>query len=366
MLSSAIYYDPGNEKFETTIEEDKELLSIYKEYELLDSDSETMTNKSPWIIRYKFDKEKMMDKGIQMADINMKLMDYDIDKIKYIFTDDNSDNLIGRLSLEINDTESEADKEYNDQTNIIEIVKNINEDILENIYIKGIKNISNVIISEKNEQKINGEKSTLITKDNYDIIDENIYYLETDGSNLLDILNNQYVDIINTSSNDITEIYSVFGIEAARNSLYNEILEVIDHAGEYINSRHIEILCDVMTSKGILTPINRQGIKRGDVGPLAKSSFEDTTDQLIKSSIFSEKDTLRGVSSNIMMGQTIKSGTGLCDIHLDEKYLLELHKDILDSENFQYSEEIDENNIDEYMVDDDPDCGDSSFKTSIE
>ena len=73
-----------------------------------------------------------------------------------------------------------------------------------------------------------------------------------------------------------------------------------------------------MTCKGTLTSINRQGIKRGDVGPLAKASFENTTDQLIKAGIFSEKDTLKGVSSNIMMGQRIKSGTGMCEVYLDE------------------------------------------------
>ena len=31
-----------------------------------------------------------------------------------------------------------------------------------------------------------------------------------------------------------------------------EINEVADHAGEYINPRHIELLCDVMTSTGEL------------------------------------------------------------------------------------------------------------------
>ena len=101
-----------------------------------------------------------------------------------------------------------------------------------------------------------------------------------------------------------------------------EIIEVVEHAGEYINIRHIELLCDSMTCKGELTSINRQGINRGDIGPLAKCSFEDTTEQLIKSGIFSEKDNLTGVSSNIMMGQTIKSGTGVCNILLDEDYLL--------------------------------------------
>tara|TARA_Y100000768_G_scaffold386546_2_gene375227 strand:- start:2232 stop:2606 length:375 start_codon:yes stop_codon:yes gene_type:complete len=78
-----------------------------------------------------------------------------------------------------------------------------------------------------------------------------------------------------------------------------------------------------MTNKGYLTAINRQGINRGDTGPLAKCSFEDTTDQLIKAGIFGDKDKLNGVSSNIMMGQTIKAGTGMCDILLDEQKLME-------------------------------------------
>ena len=56
---------------------------------------------------------------------------------------------------------------------------------------------------------------------------------------------------------------------------------------------------------------------------MAKCSFEDTTDQLIKAGIFGDKDKLNGVSSNIMMGQTIKAGTGMCDILLDEQKLIE-------------------------------------------
>ena len=91
--------------------------------------------------------------------------------------------------------------------------------------------------------------------------------------------------------------------------LIEEITSVMSDAS-YINNRHIHLLCDIMTNKGYLTSINRQGINRGDIGPLAKCSFEDTTDQLIKASIFGEKDKLNGVSSNIMMGQVINAGTG--------------------------------------------------------
>ena len=51
-------------------------------------------------------------------------------------------------------------------------------------------------------------------------------------------------------------------------------------------------------------------------------AFEDTTDQLIKAGIFGEKDRLNGVSSNIMMGQVINAGTGMCDILLDEEKMI--------------------------------------------
>ena len=267
---------------------------------------------SPWIIRIIFDKNIMMEKSIIMEDVYMKLMEYDVERIVFTYTDDNSKNLIGRISLRI-DNEDKVNGIQN-QTDIISIIKNINEDILNNIVIKGIKNISDIVISEI----IESEKD----KVNYEYINQSKNILETDGVNLISLINNENIDFIKTVSNDIIEIYDLFGIEAARCILMEEVIDVVDHAGEYINSRHIELLCDSMTSKGELTSINRQGINRGDVGPLAKCSFEDTTDQLIKAGIFSEKDNLKGVSSNIMMGQTIKSGTGICSIMMDEEYLL--------------------------------------------
>ena len=173
-------------------------------------------------------------------------------------------------------------------------------------------------------------------------------------------MGSEYIDPYHTYSNDIIEIYETLGIEAGRNILIEEMIEVIEHAGEYINLRHIELLCDTMTSKGELISINRQGINRGDVGPLAKCSFEDTTDQLIKAGIFSEKDNLTGVSSNIMMGQQIKSGTGLCDIYMDE----ELLSSVLVTEDDIYEDETDINKL--LTIEEEGDCMDEDFKFSFE
>ena len=41
-----------------------------------------------------------------------------------------------------------------DQSDIINIFKNINEDMMNNIVIKGIKNITDIIISENKEIKL--------------------------------------------------------------------------------------------------------------------------------------------------------------------------------------------------------------------
>ena len=296
-----------------------------------------------------------------MEDIYLAINTYDINnKYKFIYSDENSKIIIGRISIK-EFQQVKPDKLMNglyDQTDIISIFKDMKQDLLDNVVIKGIRNITNIVMSEETIDK-------LVDKE---IVSEKRWILETDGTNLLDIFTSKYVDSYNTTTNDIIEIYETLGIEAARTKLIEEIRGVVEYEGSYINIRHIELLCDIMTSTGILLSINRQGINRGDSGPLAKCSFEDTTDQLIKSSLFGEIDKLLGVSSNIMMGQKIKAGTNNCELLFDEnKYIEEISKisDVPENINIM-NQDIDS------MFEDDKDeetyeyCNDDDFKFSIE
>jgi len=354
-----IFYDPKNVSYETDIEEDKGMLELYKEFlTMKNGEDYDYGEVCPWIIRFTFNKELMMENGIVMEDIYLSLMNYDIENINFVYSDDNSKELIGRISINT-DIKGNVDTMLNglsDQTDIISVFRNIQEDILENVVIKGIKGITNIVM---------GEKTVYQRKEN-EIVSEKVWILQTDGINLLDVFNSQYVDFTNTFSNDIIEIYEILGIEAARNLLIEEITSVMSDAS-YINNRHIDLLCDIMTNKGYLTAINRQGINRGDTGPLAKCSFEDTTDQLIKAGVFGEKDKLNGVSSNIMMGQTIKAGTGMCDILLDEEKLIEEMQNIsLTKDDFI---NVTDTNIDNLLKDDsdeeeDDFCSEENFELS--
>jgi DNA-directed RNA polymerase beta' subunit len=152
------------------------------------------------------------------------------------------------------------------------------------------------------------------------------WVLDTDGTNLIELLANPNIDSTRTISNDIREIYDTLGIEAARNALYKELVAVTNEGS--MNYRHMSLLIDTMTYKGQLMSIDRHGINRGDIGPLAKSSFEETTDMLINASIFAEYDKVNGVSANVMLGQQPPCGTGDSKILIDEEYMIELLNDI--------------------------------------
>ena len=185
----------------------------------------------------------------------------------------------------------------------------------EKIIIKGITDINSVSMFLNKENFVYKNKA-------YEQKDE--WVLDTSGINLMEVLRYPGVDANRTISNDIYEVYEMFGIEAAKRVLMKEIKEVIKGGGSYVNYRHLSLLVDTMTNRGYLMSIDRFGINRGNIGPLAKCSFEETTDQLFKASIFGELDKLNGVSSNIMMGQIPKCGTGESDILIDETKLLNI------------------------------------------
>ena len=128
IISSSIYYDPKNDIDDTVIEEDKELLKIYKEFSELEMDESQDYVNSPWIIRIVFDKNIMMEKSIIMEDVYMKLMDYDIDRLSFTYTDDNSKNLIGRISLKV-DKEDKKNGIQN-QSDIISVISGVDPETI--------------------------------------------------------------------------------------------------------------------------------------------------------------------------------------------------------------------------------------------
>lgn len=68
---------------------------------------------------------------------------------------------------------------------------------------------------------------------------------------LLSVMGIQGVDGCKTTSNHIIEVGKTLGIEAARKSIIDEIQLTMSSHGMTIDTRHMMLLADLMTSKVI-------------------------------------------------------------------------------------------------------------------
>jgi len=140
---------------------------------------------------------------------------------------------------------------------------------------------------------------------------EDEYVILTAGSNLKEILRLEYVDSERTVTNDINEIASVLGIEAAREAIINEVKKVIDSQGLKVDTRHIMLVADTMCVSGQVKGITRYGVVSEKSSVLARASFETPIKHIIRAAVVGEEDMLTSVIENVMLNQAIPVGTGL-------------------------------------------------------
>ena len=167
-------------------------------------------------------------------------------------------DILNRVGIEEGSAEevSEGNKKDDETTteeDYIYYVKTFMEKILNDIVIRGVKHIQKV-----NLRKIHGYKHYEHETGNYNKKD--IYVLDTIGTNLIDTMALKDIDVTKTFSNDIMEMYSVLGIEAARKCLFNEIIDVMEFDSTYINHHHMHLLCDRMACNEKMVSIFRHGI----------------------------------------------------------------------------------------------------------
>jgi DNA-directed RNA polymerase II subunit RPB1 len=351
--SIEICFDPDD--LNTMIDEDKNTMSQYREFETMIAEclnspvEEEQGEKSKWIIRIIMDPEVMLEKNITMDDVNFTLNNTYKDEISCVYSDYNADKLVFRIRMKniIDNAKSRSQKKAKlnplDQSDQIYILKNFQDTLLNNIVLRGVKNIDKVILRKIKDNLVENA-GTYVKKD--------IWVLDTIGTNMLDVLGLDYIDPNRTYSNDVIEIFQVLGMEAARFALYNELAEVLEFDGAYVNAHHMALLCDRMTFTHKMISIFRHGINNDDIGPIAKASFEETPEMFLKAARHAELDTMRGISANVMCGQEGFYGTAAFQvvldinemINLDEKYKYEYkaNEDIIEESLFSGLEEKEE------------------------
>jgi len=332
--SIKICFDPKERS--SLIEEDGLLMEQYYEFENLmkecnGDDEEDATPKSKWIIRMELDPEILLDKNITTDDIHFAIKNsYHGKDITCIYSDFNMDKLVFRIRMNSsvfakgrNKIKVKGVLDSLDQSDEIYMLKNFQDTLLNNIVLRGINGIANVI-----PRKL----QNMVVKDESKYARKDVWVLDTTGTNLLETLALDFIDNTRTISNDIKEVFDVLGIEAARQIIYNEMNDVMEFSGGvYINYHHVSLLCDRMTCTKDMVSIFRSGILNDDIGPIAKGTFEVHTAVFLDAARHGEFDHMRGVSANVMCGQFGYYGTNAFNVVLDLQEMAALGEAMVDT-----------------------------------
>jgi DNA-directed RNA polymerase beta' subunit len=313
--SVEICFDPDDT--DTKMKQDEALIQQFYEFEKMvgdcngEAEPEAEVQKSKWIIRIEIDAELLLEKNITMDDINFAVKHSHGSEIDCIFSDMNSSNLVFRIRL----NESVFKKKKGvakplDQSDAIYLLKNFQDNLLNNIVLRGVNGITNV-----NPRQL----KNVVVKEDSKYVQKDTWILDTTGSNLIDLFALDFIDYTRTYSNDIREMYDCLGIEAARQNILNEFNEVMEASDAYVNYHHLSILCDRMTVKAELVPMFRSGIMNDDIGPISKGTYEMHTEMFLDASRHGDFDQMRGVSANVMCGQPGYYGTNSFSLLLDLK-----------------------------------------------
>lgn len=162
--------------------------------------------------------------------------------------------------------------------------------------------------------------------------------VHTDGANLRAMqLYGDYINPNRIQTNDIYQVLEVYGVEAARSNIVEELSGVFSSHGIAVDQRHLNLIGDFMTRNGGFTPFNRMGLT-GNVSPFTKMSYgkflfydfmdimlvvgmliymvnAETTVGFLKDAVLDgDWDSLATPSSRLVVGKLGSIGTGSFDV----------------------------------------------------
>jgi DNA-directed RNA polymerase II subunit RPB1 len=308
--SVQICFDPLERS--TFIESDKKWMDTFYAFEDMmkecNEDENESSTRSKWVIRMELDAEALLERNITMDDVHFAIKNVHSD-IQCIYSDYNDEELVFRIRTNADMFKKKKGALQSlDQSDEIYLLRNFQDGLLNHIVLRGVQGIENVL-----PRKL----QNMVAKEDGKYVKKDTWVLDTTGTNMLDVLGTEFIDFHRTYSNDIGEMFDVLGIEAARQTIFNEFSEVMEFSDVNINYHHLSLLCDRMTVTKGMVAIFRSGLHNDNIGPIAKATFEVHTEILLQAARHADFDEMRGVSANVMCGQFGYYGTGAFNVILD-------------------------------------------------
>jgi DNA-directed RNA polymerase II subunit RPB1 len=274
---------------------------MVKDFEKYNLGMDIPNDLTKWCVRFDINKEEMILNSMKLETIITELRIH-FQSVFFVYTPENVDKIVIRCYIRNTITKHGADAISEDF--VIGVMKDLRKTVIRGI--SGIKstNVINVVKSNVNED---GSISTKMT-----------YGINTVGSNMEEILNNPYIDKYRSQTDSVLEIESVFGIEAARHKIINELrVEMSD-----ISKEHCSVYADEMTYSGHVTSIHRTGLQKREMNNVTlRLSFQSPIQVIENAAVDGLIDKIGGISGPLILGTSPDIGTAYNKIILSETFI---------------------------------------------
>jgi DNA-directed RNA polymerase II subunit RPB1 len=275
---------------------------------------------SRWVLRFELDKDELILKSMKLDTIVLALRK-SFKELFIVYTSENSNNLIMRCY--IRNTFFKTIR-VNDALHIQEKLESFKEKLY-NLIIRGIEGISRAYVSELIMTEIATSDIEIKTGDKLikagagEAYTRPVYAIVTDGTNLPEVLNLPFLDVLNCQTDSILEIEKIYGIDAARNKIMFEIMNAMKDQCTPITA---SLFADEMTSSGHVSSIEKTGLrKREPLNTLLQTSFQYPIQMLERAASENITSIIGGVSAQQIVGQGVRLGTTYSSVLLNQKFI---------------------------------------------
>lgn len=253
---------------------------------------------TPWCIRFGISREELIQRSLSLRMIVSRLNEEHSDEAYFVASPEIHDNLFVRCYLRQDTSKRNSNffKSY-----VLPFIDTCNSTT-----IRGISGIIRTEVISTNKTYID-KSGAIATKKIYNII--------TNGSNLSEVLQNKYIDGQTSYTNNLYEVYDLFGIEAYKTRFISELCHVVG------KSLHNTIYASELCSLGVPSSLNSTGLSARDKNnSLLKIAFQKVLQNLQQAALNNNVSAVDGCSSNTILGICSKLGSTYNKVVRDFSY----------------------------------------------
>jgi DNA-directed RNA polymerase beta' subunit len=253
-----------------------------------------------WCIRLELNKSRLVLKSITLEHIVERLRTL-YPFIHIVHTSENAPRLAMRMYL----------RRYRFSDSIITEAKmrTLLQSILNDKPIRGIRGLLNTTVIPF---------TRYAKADDGSLKQVQLWAIAVSGSNLSDLSNNRFIDLSATVSSSVDDTYRMFGIEAARQKIINELQSF----NQTLNMKHYMMCADEMTWTGEPTPLSRSGLTaREPKNILQQMAFGGAVQVMQHAAINDTVSVIRGPSARLMLGDVPRIGTAYNQLVVNTEFI---------------------------------------------